>query len=109
MNKRIDELFGKALDEAVPETWTTLNLAQLVRLKTKFAELIVEECRSVVVKVYRNTSLELCGPLLTADDEIEYHFYGEVDDKEYCPTCGAEWSGTSCGIDDCGWIVGDVE
>ena len=44
MNERIDELFGKALDEAVPETWTVLNLEQLSRLKTKFAELIVKEC-----------------------------------------------------------------
>lgn len=44
MNKRIDELFGKALDEAVPETWTVLNPEQLSRLKIKFAELIVREC-----------------------------------------------------------------
>ena len=44
MNERIDELFGKALDEAVPETWTVLNPEQLSRLKTKFAELIVGEC-----------------------------------------------------------------
>jgi hypothetical protein len=41
-----------------------------------FAELIVEECRNVITEVYRNTPLELCGSLLTADEEIAKHFYG---------------------------------
>ena len=44
MNERINELFGQALDQAVPETWTTLNPAQLSKLKEKFADLIVQEC-----------------------------------------------------------------
>ncbi len=47
MNERIDELFGQALDQSVPETWTTLNPAQLSKLKEKFAELVVEECASI--------------------------------------------------------------
>jgi hypothetical protein len=47
MKYAIDELFGKALDEAVPETWTVLNLEQLSRLKTKFAELIVKEMLAI--------------------------------------------------------------
>lgn len=47
MNKRIDELFAQALDQAVPETWTTLNPVQLSRLKDKLAELIVQECIDV--------------------------------------------------------------
>ena len=42
----------------------------------KFAESIIEECRNVVADVYRNTPLELCGPLLAADEEIAKHFYG---------------------------------
>ena len=42
----------------------------------KFAELIVRECRNVVSDVYRKTPLEICGPLLTADEEIAKHFYG---------------------------------
>lgn len=42
----------------------------------KFAELIVEECIAVVIKVYRDTPVELCGPLLTASEEIAEHFYG---------------------------------
>ena len=44
MNERIRELAGKALDEAVPETWTTLSSEQLERVYEKFAELIVREC-----------------------------------------------------------------
>jgi len=44
MNKRIDELFGQTMDQAVPETWTTLTHAQLLIVKDKFAELIVKEC-----------------------------------------------------------------
>ena len=46
MNKRIADLFAQALDAAVPETWTTLNPVQLMRLRDKFAELIVRECIS---------------------------------------------------------------
>ena len=47
MNERINKLFGQALDQAVPETWTTLNPTQLSKLKDKFAELIVKECAKV--------------------------------------------------------------
>ena len=42
----------------------------------KFAALIVKECRTVINDVYHKTPLELCGPLLTADEEISKHFYG---------------------------------
>jgi hypothetical protein len=42
----------------------------------KLAELIIAECRNVVNEVYHKTPLELCGPLLTADEEIAKHFYG---------------------------------
>ena len=48
MNERINELFGQALDQAVPETWTTLNPAQLSKLKEKFAELIVQRTLAIV-------------------------------------------------------------
>ena len=50
MNERIDILFGQELDEAVPETWTTLNANQLDRLKEKFAELIVRECAAIALR-----------------------------------------------------------
>jgi hypothetical protein len=48
MNEQINKLFGQALDEAVPETWTTLDADQLSRLKEKFAELIVRECAGII-------------------------------------------------------------
>jgi len=44
MNERIRELAGQALDQAVPETWSTLTSEQLGRFQEKFAELIVREC-----------------------------------------------------------------
>lgn len=44
MSDKINELFGQALDEAVPETWTTLDPMQLTKLKTGFAQLIIDEC-----------------------------------------------------------------
>ena len=47
MNERINELFGQALDQAVPETWSKLSPEQLSKLKDKFAELIVRECAEV--------------------------------------------------------------
>lgn len=33
----------------------------------------------------------------------------KIDDYEYetCPECGEVWSGTSCGIPNCGWVIGD--
>ena len=44
MNERIRLLAGKALDQAVPETWTTLTAYDLNKFTEKFAELIVKEC-----------------------------------------------------------------
>jgi hypothetical protein len=64
------------------------HLATLAKLKDgelcsdisieRFAELVVEECRVVMATVYQRTPLEICGPLLTADEEIAQHFYGEI-------------------------------
>ena len=78
MNERIRDLKEQALIWAVE----TLDPDALndnewgVAIDEKFAELIVEECRNVVSDVYRKTPLEICGPLLTADEEIAKHFYG---------------------------------
>ena len=66
MNERIKELA-----HVLPFEWIDKSPDNI----EKFAELIVEECRTVVTEVYRNTPLELCGPLLTADEEIAKHFY----------------------------------
>ena len=77
MNELIQDLWTKAAEStaAYPSgqnnSWETQ-----VNFIEKFAELIVEECRNVVIEVYRKTPLELCGPLLTADEKIAEHFYG---------------------------------
>ena len=44
MNERINDLFDKALDEVVPNTWTNLTMDQLNDIKNKFAELIIRDC-----------------------------------------------------------------
>ena len=48
MNEQIKQLAGKALDQAVPETWTTLTAEQLQKVQEKFAELIVRECTGLL-------------------------------------------------------------
>jgi len=40
----IDKLWGQALDQAVPGTYSSLSLTQVEKVKTVFAELIVREC-----------------------------------------------------------------
>jgi hypothetical protein len=44
MSKRIDELWGQALDQAVPDTYSSLSWTQVEKIKAVFAELIVKEC-----------------------------------------------------------------
>ena len=44
MNERIDQLWGQALDQAVPETYSQLSHSQVLKVKQVFAELIVREC-----------------------------------------------------------------
>jgi hypothetical protein len=52
---KIDEAFARALDTAVPETWTTLGPEQLDQLKQAFTkellQLAVDECNKVVKAV----------------------------------------------------------
>lgn len=51
MNERIKELSGKALDKAVPYTWTKLDYEQIQELLACHAELIVRECMSQIEEV----------------------------------------------------------
>jgi hypothetical protein len=48
MNERIKELYGNALDKAVPYTWHNLDHAEVEKIMKEFAELIVEECTTVI-------------------------------------------------------------
>jgi hypothetical protein len=70
MNERINELFGQALDESVPETWTTLSPTQLLRLKEKFAELIIRECAKQVDDFYQEDEFTC----YCAAETIKEHF-----------------------------------
>ena len=54
MNERINKLFGQAMDQSIPETWTTLTHSQLSILKDKFAELIVKECADLCEHEYND-------------------------------------------------------
>lgn len=76
MNERIRELMGKTLDSEFSHTWDTMTYEDLLQFSDKFAQLIVEECRNVVTELYRKSPLEVCGYLITADEEIAKHFYG---------------------------------
>jgi len=77
MNERIRELAEQARDYVADAIELGFPQDQIDDIRDeKFAELIVEECRNVVSDVYRKTPLEICGPLLTADEEIAKHFYG---------------------------------
>ena len=47
MNERIDQLWGQALDQAVPETYSRLSHSQVLKVKQVFAQLIVQECLDI--------------------------------------------------------------
>lgn len=38
--------------------------------------------------------------------ELESLLDSDDDDQEFCPACGAENGGTSCGLPDCGLVTG---
>jgi hypothetical protein len=76
MNERIKQLLGQAYDEAVPETWTTLSSLQQGRVYEKFAELIVEECVSIVAGMAdpEEDSDRYVWAIENASQEIKKHF-----------------------------------
>ena len=64
MNERTKALFDKALDQAVPETWTTLSHEQMMKLSSVFAELIVRECGRVYIQNQQDGVMTLTQDLL---------------------------------------------
>jgi hypothetical protein len=79
MNERINKLFGQAMDQAIPETWTTLTHSQLSILKDKFAELIVRECVSMADKEserYSNLDQEYCSMAMDNYRELVRKHFG---------------------------------
>ena len=75
MNEQIKQLASKALDQSVPETWTTLTPEQLDKVLDKFGELLVQACANQA----RNTDLELIeggdsAVLQAAQQQMLEHF-----------------------------------
>ena len=78
----IDKLWGKALDRVVPDTYSSLSLAQVEKVKTVFAELIVRECieqGNTLANHYINTHPEqeqvmLLASIADYSNEIKKHF-----------------------------------
>lgn len=118
MNERIDEIARLAGCHTTSRHDPVLPAGNgwIINQETldKFAEMIVRECMKQVKEQYQ--------PVLEDEDmvkeslwdgyiqcgvdsyvAIREHFFGE-DAPEECPTCGDEWSGTSCGVVDCGWL-----
>jgi hemerythrin len=72
MSERIDELIGKALDQAVPYTWHHLNRVQVDDTMKKFAELIVKECLNKI----ENEASQYAEPVWAFElvNDIKEHF-----------------------------------
>ena len=76
MNEHIKKLFDRALDQAVPETWTTLSHEQITKLSEVFAELIVQECMacSTWVGKMNTNSVEPIHTAHAINQRIKQHF-----------------------------------
>jgi hypothetical protein len=76
MNEHIKKLLGRALDQAVPETWTTLSHEQITKLSEVFAELIVAECMacSTWVGKMNTNSVEPIHTTHAINQRIKQHF-----------------------------------
>ena len=89
----------------------------------RFAQLIVRECAKIIEdEAFNNYNKDKQrhpdsfeaghgAGMFWAVGLIKEHFGidGEEDIDETCPRCGDTWSGTSCGISDCGWVTGVEE
>jgi hypothetical protein len=61
MNEHIKKLFDRALDQAVPETWTTLSHEQITKLSEVFAELIIAECAQACINMGNEYEIKSAG------------------------------------------------
>ena len=116
MNEQIFELANvwanlRAKDDRLGITYTFSEKAL-----EQFAELIVNHTTECVRDVLREEDSDLSYAAATQVQNKIKQFFGveeimedQPDEIEYCPTCGEEWSGTSCGALRCGWIEGNEE
>ena len=73
MNERIDQLWGQALDQAVPETYSQLSHSQVLKVKQVFAVLIVRE--SVEIADTERPNSVGCGYITKTNGmRIKEHF-----------------------------------
>jgi hypothetical protein len=109
MNERIKELYKQSSSQDYfPRDAEEVYMS--AKNLEKFAELIVKECMKVASPDYMSTPEDSVYYVEQAVDRIAEHFGVEFDNEiEYCPKCDHEWSGTSCGTPDCGWITGEIE
>ena len=110
MNERIKELMEYAVRFRLnPDSNAYEAQVQPEDLEL-FAELIVREC-VYVSEGYFGFKDHTPGTAIA--NEIKQHFGVEQDleedSNETCPRCGVKWSGTSCGLPECGWVVGGEE
>ncbi len=76
MNNQIKQLYGQALDRAVPETWTTLSPQQLEKFAQALAEVVIKEA-FVVLTPYMDDQF-----INDIEAELNQHF-GIEDGKKY--------------------------
>ena len=104
MNDKFKEMLLKAQKQAAQETMQN-SFAYEGLVFQKFGELIVRESAKFLEE---NSGYDNANNSWHPEPEDLLEHFGfepEQEQKKYCPTCGEEWSGTSCGADDCGFIV----
>lgn len=107
MNERIRDLQIQAFAECKTFEDDKVRTDEVFE---RFAELIVWKCCNLA---YEHDAPKMSGPGMIIAGRIKQHFGVEQDldedSDETCPRCGVEWSGTSCGLPECGWVVGGEE
>jgi hypothetical protein len=73
MNGRIEEL----AKQAVFESYKAGCIDQKEILLEKFAELILQDIDRIINELYHAMPLEQASVLLTLDENIKEHFYGD--------------------------------
>ena len=72
VNKRIQELMSKTLDEKFAGTWSTMDMQDLQKFSERFAELIVRECLTKI----ENEAAQYAEPVWAFElvNDIKEHF-----------------------------------
>ena len=102
MNKRLNELFGQALDAAVPYTWHNLDHVEVEKVMKVFAELIVQDCAKICEQgtVTQTTSSG-------AASMIKQHFGIAEHQGWVCSKCGVDRTQKHCPLGHTASITGD--